>query len=46
MYPQYFYHLYPYLLCGVELGEDPVHLPLHCRAPLHTQAGRQVAEKH
>ena len=31
-----------HLLCGVELGEDPVHLPLHSAAPLHAQAGNKV----
>ena len=31
-----------HLLCGVELGEDPVHLPLHRAAPLHAKAGNKV----
>ena len=34
-----------HLLCGVELGEDPVHLPLHRAAPLHAKAGNKVTGK-
>ena len=43
-YHSHVHHDLHYLLCGVELGEDPVHLPLHCAAPLHAKAGRQLPE--